>query len=151
MSSRLFQEIREKRGLAYAVYSYRLMFADAGSFAVYVGTTPQNAETVIDIVKAEFDSLLDKGISERELARGKGHVAGSLVLASEDPGSRMTSLGRQQISTGEILSVNELVERVDAVQMEDVMRVAEMVCSQGPSRVNVVGPFEEDAFDRYAA
>jgi len=151
MSSRLFQEIREKRGLAYSVYSYRSLFADAGTFAIYVGTTPQNAETVIDIVRSEIASVLNDGLSENEFERGKGHLKGSLVLSSEDPGSRMTRLGKGQLTTGEILSIDELIDKVDALQMEDIERVAQRVLGSDSFRVTVVGPFDEDAFDRYAA
>jgi predicted Zn-dependent peptidase len=151
MSSRLFQEIREKRGLAYSVYSYRAMFADAGTFSVYCGTTPQNAETVLELVQQEFASVVEDGITEAELERAKGHLKGSLVLSSEDPGSRMSRLGKQQITTGEILSIDELIERVDRLQMEDVARVAQTVLGPGRFTVTVVGPFDANAFDRYAA
>ena len=151
MSSRLFQEVREKRGLAYSVYSYRALFADTGTFAIYAGTTPQNAETVIDIALAEADSIVKNGVTQAEFDRAKGHVRGSLVLASEDPGSRMNRLGRQQLTTGEILSIDELIERFDALTMEDVARVADMVLGAGRFQVTVVGPFEEGAFDQYAA
>lgn len=151
MSSRLFQEVRERRGLAYSVYSYRSLFADTGTFAVYVGTTPQNAGTVLDIIGSELSSILEEGITEAELTRAKGHLKGSLVLSGEDPGSRMNRLGKQQVTTGEILSIDELIEKVDELEMEDIRRVAEMVLGSGSRLVTVVGPFEEDAFDRYAA
>jgi predicted Zn-dependent peptidase len=151
MSSRLFQEVREKRGLAYSVYSYRSLYADTGTFAVYAGTTPQNAETVIDIVLNELDSIVAEGISEEEFNRAKGHIKGSLVLSSEDPGSRMNRLGRQQITTGEILSIEELIARFDRLELGDVRRVAESVLGTPRFQVTVVGPFEEGAFDRYAA
>ncbi len=151
MSSRLFQEVREKRGLAYSVYSYRSLFADAGTFGVYAGTTPQNAETVIDIVRGEIDSILNDGITPAELARAKGHVRGALVLSSEDPGSRMNRLGKQQLTTGEIVSIDEMIDRFDAINLDDVKRVAQDVLGSGIFRVTVVGPFDEDAFDRYAA
>jgi predicted Zn-dependent peptidase len=151
MSSRLFQEIREKRGLAYAVYSYRSLFADAGTFAVYAGTTPQNAHTVMDIIRAELESMSTRGISEAELERAKGHLRGSLVLSSEDPGSRMNRLGRQQITNGEILSVDELIARFDALEMNDIKRVSESVLGGLRLHVTVVGPFDQDAFDSYAA
>ena len=151
MSSRLFQEVREKRGLAYSVYSYRALFADTGTFAIYAGTTPQNAETVIDIAMSEVDSIVKNGVTQAEFDRAKGHVRGSLVLASEDPGSRMNRLGKQQLTTGEILSIDELIERFDRIQMDDVARVADMVLGSGRFQVTVVGPFDEGAFDQYAA
>ena len=151
MSSRLFQEVREKRGLAYSVFSYRALFADTGTFAIYAGTTPQNAETVIDIVRGEIDDILTNGVTRAEFDRAKGHVRGSLVLSSEDPGSRMNRLGKQQLTTGEILSIDELIARFDRLEMDDVARVAQMVLGAGAFQVTVVGPFDEGAFDRYAA
>ena len=150
MSSRLFQEIREKRGLAYSVYSYRSMFVDTGTFAIYAGTTPQNADNVIEIIHAEIQKVLDEGLSEAELKRAKGHVKGALVLSSEDPGSRMNRLGRQQLTTGEIMSIDELIAKFEAIEMTDLARVAQKVLKQR-FQVTVVGPFEENAFDRYAA
>ena len=151
MSSRLFQEIREKRGLAYAVFSYRSLFADTGVFSIYAGTTPQNAQTVMDLVRDEVASITADGITEAELERAKGHVKGSLVLSAEDPGSRMSRLGKQQITTGEILSIDELIARYEAIGMDDVARVASNVLGRGNFQVTVVGPFDEDAFDRNAA
>jgi predicted Zn-dependent peptidase len=151
MSSRLFQEIREKRGLAYAVYSYRALFAGTGTFAIYAGTTPQNATTVMDIIKAEAEAIASAGVTEAELERAKGHVKGSLVLSSEDPGSRMNRLGRQQISTGEILSLDELLEVFDSLEMDDVKRVADAVLGSGSFQATIVGPFDEGAFDSHAA
>jgi predicted Zn-dependent peptidase len=151
MSSRLFQEVREKRGLAYSVYSYRSLFADTGTFVIYAGTTPQNADTVMEIVRSEIDKLLSDGITEAEFERAKGHIKGSLVLSAEDPGSRMNRLGRQQLTTGEILSIDELMERFERLDMTDVRRVANMVLGPRNYRVTVVGPFEQGAFDQYAA
>ena len=151
MSSRLFQEIREKRGLAYSVYSYRSLFADTGLFAIYAGTTPQNAHTVMELVREEVASITGDGITEAEFERAKGHVRGSLVLSSEDPGSRMSRLGKQQLTTGEILSVDELIARYDKIEMDDVSRVATAVLGGASFQVTVVGPFEADAFDQNAA
>ncbi|HEX2235818.1 MAG TPA: pitrilysin family protein [Actinomycetota bacterium] len=151
MSSRLFQEVREKRGLAYSVYSYRSLFAGTGTFAIYAGTTPQNAETVIDILKDEIADVVEDGITEGELERAKGHVKGSLVLSSEDPGSRMNRLGRQQVTTGEILSLDDLIAAFEGIDMDDVRRVARTVLGGGGYRATIVGPFDEGAFDRHAA
>ena len=151
MSSRLFQEVREKRGLAYSVYSYKSLFAGGGTFAVYAGTTPQNAGEVLDIVQTEIDSMVSDGISEAELRRAKGHLRGSLVLSAEDAGSRMNRLARQQISTGEILSVSETIEKFDSLTMDDIRRVSKDVLGSGPFGITVIGPFDEGAFDRYAA
>jgi predicted Zn-dependent peptidase len=151
MSSRLFQEVREKRGLAYSVFSYRSMFADTGSFAIYAGTTPQNAETVMDIFRTEIDSVVRDGITQAELERAKGHVRGALVLSSEDPGSRMNRLGRQQLTSGEILSIDEMITKFDELDMDDIRRVTAEVLGSGDWQTTVVGPFDEDAFDQHAA
>ncbi|MDQ3218270.1 MAG: insulinase family protein [Actinomycetota bacterium] len=151
MSSRLFQEVREKRGLAYAVYSYSSMFADTGTFAVYAGTTPQNAHTVMDIITTELASVAANGITPQELERAKGHLRGALVLSSEDPGSRMNRLGRQQLALGEIMSLDELIARFEALEIEDLKRVAEEILGAGSPHITVVGPFDEDAFGSYAA
>lgn len=151
MSSRLFQEIREKRGLAYAVYSYRSLFADTGTFSVYAGTTPQNAQTVMELVREQIDSVTNEGVTEAEFERAKGHVKGSIVLSSEDAGSRMSRIGKQQLTTGEILSIDQLIERYDAIEIDDVNRVARNVLGDKDLHVTVVGPFDEDAFDRNAA
>jgi predicted Zn-dependent peptidase len=151
MSSRLFQEVREKRGLAYSVYSYRSLFADTGAFVVYAGTTPQNADTVVELIRDEIASVVANGITESELERAKGHVKGSLVLSSEDPGSRMNRLGRQQLTTGEILTIDELIAVFDRIDLDDVRRVAETVLGSSRFQVTIVGPFDEGAFDRYAA
>lgn len=151
MSSRLFQEVRERRGLAYSVYSYRSLFADTGSFSIYAGTTPQNAETVMDIFRTQIDSLVADGITSAEFQRAKGHVKGALVLSSEDPGSRMNQLGRQQLTSGEILSINELIDRFERLEMDDIRRVIDEVFDSGEWQTTVVGPFDEGAFDKNAA
>ena len=151
MSSRLFQEVRERRGLAYSVYSYRSLFADTGSFAIYAGTTPQNAETVMEIFRSQVDAILGDGITDEELERAKGHVKGALVLSSEDPGSRMNRLGRQQLTSGEILSIDELIDRFSRLDMDDIRRVAHEVLGTGDWQTTVVGPFDEGAFDQDAA
>jgi predicted Zn-dependent peptidase len=151
MSSRLFQEVREKRGLAYAVYSYSSMFADTGTFAVYAGTTPQNADTVMDIIAGELAAVAEDGITPAELERAKGHLRGALVLSSEDPGSRMNRLGRQQLGLGEIIPLDELIARFEALEIEQLKRVAKEILGAGSPHITVVGPFDEDAFGSHAA
>jgi predicted Zn-dependent peptidase len=145
MSSRLFQEIREKRGLVYSVYSYRAAYLETGLLAVYAGTSPARATTVLDLITTELDRLLQDEIPERELAVARGHVKGSLVLSLEDTPSRMSRIGRSQLVHGEIMSLEELVERTAAVSQADVRRVIERVVA-GPRTLAVVGPFDEEAF-----
>jgi len=142
MSSRLFQEIREQRGLAYAVYSYRSSYVESGALAVYAGTAPSRTTEVLTLIGEELDKLAQDGITEHELALAKGHLKGSLALALEDSGSRMNRIGRAELVHNEVLTVSELVERTDAVTQDDVRRVAERVL--GNERVvALVGPFED--------
>jgi predicted Zn-dependent peptidase len=141
MSSRLFQEVREKRGLAYSVYSYHSMYADAGIFSAYAGTTPARAKQVMSIVRAQLEEVAEKGLSPDEFDRAKGHMRGSLVLSQEDPGGRMSRLGKSEISQGEILTVNQLLSRIAAVTPDDAMRAAERVLSQ-PMTTTVLGPVD---------
>ena len=139
MSSRLFQEVREKRGLAYSVYSYHAMYAEAGVFCAYAGTTPARAKEVLAIMRAELEDVANKGLGPDEFERAKGHMKGSLVLSLEDPGGRMSRLGKSEIGHGETLTVNQLLGRIDAVTAEDAARAAERVLSQ-PMTVTVLGP-----------
>jgi predicted Zn-dependent peptidase len=106
---------------------------------------------VIDLVRDEVDSLVTHGITEAELERAKGHLKGSLVLSAEDPSSRMNRLGKQQLTTGEIISIDELIERFDRIEMDDMTSIINRILSQKDFMVTVVGPFDKGAFDRYAA
>jgi predicted Zn-dependent peptidase len=147
MSSRLFQEIREKRGLVYSVYSYRAAYIECGLLAVYAGTSPARATTVLRLIDQELDRLLQEEIPERELAVARGHVKGSLVLSLEETSSRMSRIGRSQLVHGEVLTLDELVERTAAVTAADVRRVIERVVT-GPRTLAVVGPFDEEEIGR---
>jgi predicted Zn-dependent peptidase len=140
MSSRLFQEIREKRGLAYSVYSYHSMYAEAGMFCAYAGTTPGRAKEVLSIVRRELEDVASKGLQPAEFERAKGHVKGALVLSLEDPAGRMSRLGKSEIGHGETLTVSQLLARIEAVTPEDARRAAERVLSQ-PMTTAVLGPF----------
>ncbi len=142
MSSRLFQEVRERRGLAYSVYSYHTMYAEAGLFCAYAGTTPARAKEVLGLIRREIEDVAEHGLTDEELERARGHVKGALVLAQDDPGSRMSRLGRSEIAHGEILTVSEMLRRFDRVSPEDVRRVAARVLGQ-PISVTVLGPFRE--------
>jgi predicted Zn-dependent peptidase len=145
MSSRLFQEIREKRGLAYSVYSYASQYADAGLIGVYAGCAPGKVEEVLDLTRAELERVAAEGITDEETARGKGMVKGSYVLGLEDTGSRMSRLAKSELLYGELMSVDELLARVDAVSRDEVAAVAAGLLAQ-PMSLAVVGPFDEAAF-----
>jgi predicted Zn-dependent peptidase len=145
-SSRLFQEIREKRGLVYSVYSYHSQYTEAGVFSSYAGTTPGRAREVIDLLRRELDDVASGGLTAEEFERAKGHVKGSMVLSLEDPGGRMSRIGKSEIAHGEILTVNEALRRVEAVTLDEARRVAERVLSQ-PMTLTVLGPFAKREFD----
>jgi len=141
MSSRLFHEIREQRGLAYAVQAFRLPFADAGANAVYVGTTPTQTAEVLTLVRGEIDKLMESGVTAAELDRARGHIQGSLALALEDADGRMNRLGREEITGAEHLSVEEIVAEVDAVTEQDVTDIARIAYG-GPYVIGATGPFD---------
>ncbi|HEX2025957.1 MAG TPA: pitrilysin family protein [Actinomycetota bacterium] len=148
MSSRLFQEIREKRGLVYSVFSYHSMFAHTGAFVVYAGTAPSRAREVIELVVRELEDVAEKGLTDEELERAKSHMRGSLVLSVEDTSARMNRLGKSEIAHGEVITLDEVLHRIDGVTPEDARAVAEEVLSR-PRALTVIGPFENDDFDRY--
>jgi predicted Zn-dependent peptidase len=145
MSSRLFQQIREKRGLAYSVYSYGSQYADAGVFAVYAGCAPGKIDEVLDLTRAELAAVAADGITEAEMARGKGMVKGSYVLGLEDTGSRMSRLAKSELLYGDLMGVDDLLARVDAVTIGEVNTLAAELLTK-PMSLAVVGPFDESAF-----
>jgi predicted Zn-dependent peptidase len=146
MSSRLFQRVREERGLAYSVYSFASGFADAGMFGVYAGCQPGKTEEVLDLVLGELDAAARGELSAAEVERGKGQMRGGTVLGLEDVGSRMTRIGKSEISYGEVIGVDEVLARIDAVTPEDVAAVAAELLGR-PRCLAVVGPFGEHDFD----
>src|SRR4051812_33172934 len=150
MSSRLFQKIREQRGLAYSVYSYHSQYTEAGLFTAYAGTTPARAREVVGLLRQEVGDVGEGGLTRQEFERAKGHVKGSLVLSLEDPGGRMSRLGKSEIAHGEILTVDQTLKRIEAVTLEDARRVAHQVLSQ-PMTLTVLGPFGAGEFREPAA
>lgn len=143
MSSRLFQEVREKRGLAYAVYSFASHYADLGMFGVYAGCLPKKVDQVLELCRAELISVAKHGITEEELARGIGQLRGSLVLGLEDTGSRMSRLGKAELVYGELLSIDDILGKIAAVTLEDVRSVAAALLAAEPT-LAVIGPFDSD-------
>lgn len=142
MSSRLFQEIREKRGLAYAVFSYASQFADAGMMGVYVGCQPKKIDDVLELCRDALADIVEHGLTDEELARGKAQLRGGLVLSLEDPGSRMARLAKAELVYGELPSVDELLGMIEAVTLDDVRAVAASVLAAAPA-LAVVGPFDD--------
>ncbi len=142
MSSRLFQEIREKRGLVYSTYSFASAYADAGYFGMYAGCTPSKVKQVLELLGAELDKLAADGITDEELRKAVGQLCGGIVLALEDTGSRMSRLGRAELVSGEFQDIDETLARIKAVTAGQVQELAR-VLAEAPRTVTVVGPFEE--------
>lgn len=148
MSSRLFQAIREERGLAYNVYSYRSPYQGVGDFAVYAGTAPSRANEVLDLIVQELDRMALSGPTEEELVSARSHIRGATALGLEDSGARMSRLGRSQLSHGRVPSLAELDAQIAAVTRDDLARVAAQVLG-GPRTLVVLGPFDDDVFSSW--
>ncbi len=148
MSSRLFREVREERGLAYAVYSFRLAYTDAGAWGVYVGTTPSQTDTAVGVILDELGKVMSEGITDAELERAKGSMRGGLALSLEDANSRMVRLGRDELAGLPHLSVDERLEKLDRVSLEDVQTVAQDLYTS-ERVIGAVGPFSESDLSRY--
>ncbi len=142
MSSRLFQEVREKRGLVYSTYSFASAYADAGYFGMYAGCSPSKVAQVIELLGAELDKLADGGIAEDELRKAVGQLCGGIVLALEDTGSRMSRLGRAELVSGEYQDIDETLRLIKAVTAAEVRELARELAA-APRTITVVGPFEE--------
>ncbi|WP_307853797.1 M16 family metallopeptidase [Nocardioides palaemonis] len=138
-SSRLFQEVREHRGLAYSVYSFATHHADAGVVGVSVGCLPGKYDAVLETVRAELAKVAADGLTAEELERGKGQLKGGLVLGLEDSGSRMSRIGKAELVFDELLTIDEVVERIEAVTLDDVATLARDLFTQ-PELLAVVGP-----------
>jgi predicted Zn-dependent peptidase len=142
MSSRLFQEVREKRGLAYSVYSFSSQHADSGIWGVYAGCLPAKADEVLSICREEIAKVISGGLTDDELNRGKGQLRGSIVLGLEDPSSRMSRLGKAELVYPRLEPVDEILTAIDGVTHEDVRQIAAAVLDQ-PKALAVVGPFDD--------
>jgi predicted Zn-dependent peptidase len=116
------------------------MYTEAGLFAAYAGTTPRSAREVLRILRGELEAVASGSLGAEEFDRAKGHMKGSLVLSLDDPGGRMSRIGKSEISHGEILTVNEILRRIEAVTIADAHRAAERVLTQ-PMSLTVLGPF----------
>ena len=148
LSSRLFQKVREERGLAYSVWSERAAYADTGSLAVVVGTAPEHVDEVLRIVRGELEQLAASGVTERELAVAKGNLRAEMLLSGEDSGARMSRLGAALLLHGEVLGVDEILARIDAVTLDEVRQVAMELAGSSPT-LSAVGPFDVADFDAH--
>lgn len=145
MSSRLFQEVREKRGLAYSVYAYGSHYADAGLFGMAAGTSPDHAQTVWRLLRDGLAEMAVDGITEEEWERTRGNIHGSTALALESVEARMFRLGRSELTTGEFVPRDEALRRIDAVTREDVRDLARELASR-PLSACAVGDLSESVF-----
>jgi predicted Zn-dependent peptidase len=143
MSSRLFQQIRELRGLAYSVFSFSSHYADTGVVGVYAGCHPDRAAQVVDLCRDQLALVAASGLTAEELDRGKGQMRGGLVLGLEDTGSRMSRLGKAELVYGHLMSVEELLRNIEAVTLEDTQALAAELFGQ-PGSLAVVGPYDDD-------
>jgi predicted Zn-dependent peptidase len=142
-SSRLFREVREKRGLAYAVGSYTQQYADSGLIGIYVGTREDNVQESCEIIGRELASLHAEGISDEELARAKEHVKGRIVLSSESTAARMARIGKALLFDTPLLSLDELLAKVDAVTLDDVAELGRELYAPESLSAAAIAPSEE--------
>ncbi len=143
MSSRLFQEIREKRGLAYSVFSFASHYADTGQFGVYAGCMPKKVDEVLAVCRDELVKVAASGLTDEELQRGKGQMRGGLVLGMEDTGSRMSRIGKAELLTGDLWSTADVLAAIEAVTIDDVKAIADSLLEVTPT-LAVIGPFDAD-------
>jgi predicted Zn-dependent peptidase len=148
MSSRLFQNIREKRGLAYTVFSGLSSFHDAGCMSVYAGTSMENAPHVLNLILEEFRQLKSAPISAEELQHAKDYLKGSLLLSLETTGSRMSNVARQEIYFGRYVSLDELSRRIDEVTSGEVLDVARELFQSDQLALTFLGPINDFRFTR---
>ncbi len=151
MSSRLFQEIREKRGLAYSVYSYAQQFAGTGVLGFYAGCNPTKAIEVIEIIRDVISDVSDNGMTHEEIERAKGAVRGSLVLSQEDSGSRMSRIGKNEIVYGQVMDFDDILKAISRVSATDIREIASEFLVKTPT-LALVGPFKnESKFEKVLA
>jgi len=139
-SSRLFQEVRERRGLAYSVYSFASHYADAGMLGIAAGCMPAKMDELLSVVRSELRRLAEQGLTAEELERGKGQLCGGLVLGLEDSTSRMSRIAKAELLYDELPSIDEVIRRIDAVTLEDAHQLAKELFTQRET-LAVVGPF----------
>ena len=144
MSSRLFQEIREKRGLAYSVYSYAQQFAGSGLIGFYAGCNPAKAVEVVEIIRSVLSDVAENGMTHEEIDRAKGAVRGSLVLSQEDTGSRMSRIGKNEIVYGQVMDFDDILTSIDRVSAQDIREIASEFLVKTPT-LALVGPFKNES------
>ncbi len=141
VSSRLFQEVREKRGLAYSIYSFLSGYSDVGTITIYAGTRAREVERVLDLIRREIRRMAAKGIERAELRRTKDQMKGSLMLSLESSHSRMNKLAKDELITGSHTSLEDMLSEIDAITEQQVFRVAQDLFAQKTMAITGLGPF----------
>lgn len=149
-SSRLFQEIREERGLAYSVFSFHSAYQDCGLFGIYAGTSPKYMDEVMQLIYAECEKMAAHGLAADELAKGKEQVKGSMMLALESSSSRMSRLGKNELLLGREVTMDETLRGINAVTVADVQQIARDLLSK-TFAIAAVGPVGTYDFGRWLA
>ncbi len=142
MSSRLFQNIREREGLVYAIYSGLSSYRDTGCLSVYAGTSLETAEKVVDLIIQEFRRLKVELVDPEELRRAKDYLKGSLMLGLESTSSRMSNLARQELYFGKYSSLDEMIAAIERVSSEDVLRLANAFFETRQIALTVLGSLD---------
>lgn len=144
MSSRLFQKIREQKGLVYAIYSYPSSYKNAGIFTIYAGMKPDNVETVLKLISNEIQTLKDKGLEEEELVKSKEQLKGGFIIGLEGTSSRMNAIGKSELLLGHILTPDEVLEKVNNITIEDVKRVISRIFDLSKVGFAAIGKSKKD-------
>jgi predicted Zn-dependent peptidase len=140
VSSRLFEEVREKRGLVYSIYSFLSGYSDGGTMTVYAGTRPKETKKVLDLIRREIKRMSAKGIEKAELQRTKDQMKGSLMLSLESSHSRMNKLAKDELIAGMHTSLEDMLTEIDQVTEEQVFRVAQDLLASSTMAITALGP-----------
>lgn len=149
MSSRLFQSVREQRGLAYSVYSSTVSYVDCGALVIYAGTSPSRAHETYDLIQDELERCVKNGIDDEELSIAKGYMKGATMLALEDAGACMSRIGQACLEDDEVLETDELIERFEIVSADDVKRVIERVIRTDQQSFSMVSPIPKRHVEKW--
>lgn len=144
LSSRLFQEIREERGLAYSIYSYHSSYRDAGLFSIYTGLSAKNLNSVVKLISKELKSIKEGNVSEQEVSRAREQIKGSLYLGLENVSNRMSRMGKSELTLGRIITPEEAAEKINRVRVEDVQALAESLFDVEKIVVTMIGQSDEE-------
>jgi len=143
LSSRLFQEIREQRGLVYSIYSYHSSYFDTGLFCVYAGLSKENVEPALELIFKEMKEIRDQGVSPQELRRAKDQLKGNLLLSLENVNTRMSRMGKSQLYLGKVVPPEEIVARIEKVTVEGIQQLASERFKRDNFSIASVGPWDD--------